>query len=97
DYGHLQRRLDNVENLLKNRNFWILRLPPGSRGEVPKPREFRGSLMLKAVEPQWLRDLWQVLVCVRVPVTFDDVSVYFNEQEWARLERWQKDLYRAVM
>nr|XP_033788032.1 gastrula zinc finger protein XlCGF57.1-like isoform X1 [Geotrypetes seraphini] len=34
---------------------------------------------------------------LQIPVIFEDIVIYFSQEEWKDLEEWQKELYKDVM
>ncbi|XP_063003646.1 zinc finger protein 282-like [Elgaria multicarinata webbii] len=60
EYGQLQRRLENLETLLKNWNFWVLKVPVGTTGEGSKISATFGDCSTHFSREKWERlEDWQ--------------------------------------
>ncbi|XP_053117999.1 zinc finger protein 282-like isoform X7 [Hemicordylus capensis] len=67
EYGQLQRRLEDMENLLKSGNFWVRRVPVGAAGEGSKVSATFGDISSHFPREKWesLED-WQKELCKNV-------------------------------
>ncbi|NXT27812.1 ZN783 protein, partial [Syrrhaptes paradoxus] len=88
ELGRVQKRLENMENLLKNKNFWILQLPPGE--EVPKvPAAFEGEAACFSAHERenledWQRELYRNVLRARTKplISLDDAIAKPDLLSW---------------
>ncbi|KAM3822800.1 zinc finger protein 212-like isoform 2-T2 [Vipera latastei] len=52
-YGQLRKRLDHMEELLKDYSCWALNLPPGARGEASQVPVNFGDVSVYCSEKEW--------------------------------------------
>ncbi|KAK9395954.1 zinc finger protein [Crotalus adamanteus] len=52
-YGQLHKRLDHMEELLKNYSCWVLNFPPGARGEASQVPVNFGNVSVYCSEQEW--------------------------------------------